>query len=105
MCIRDRVLLVDARNGVVEQTIRHLTVAKLLGVRTVILAVNKIDLVDYSQQRFDVIRTEFDAKAGELGIEEPHVVPISAQRRDALVHRPDRARTAGEHPRAARPRR
>ena len=47
------VLLVDARNGVVEQTIRHLTVAKLLGVRTVILAVNKIDLVGYSEETFN----------------------------------------------------
>ena len=83
------VLLVDARNGVVEQTIRHLTVAKLLGVRTVILAVNKIDLVDYSQQRFDDIRTEFDPKAGELGVEEPHVVPISALRGDNVAERSD----------------
>ncbi len=83
------VLLVDARNGVVEQTIRHLTVAKLLGVRTVILAVNKIDLVDYSQQRFDEIKAEFDAKAGELGIEEPHVVPISALRGDNVAERSD----------------
>ncbi|WP_288873546.1 sulfate adenylyltransferase subunit 1 [uncultured Corynebacterium sp.] len=83
------VLLVDARNGVVEQTIRHLTVAKLLGVRTVILAVNKIDLVDYSQQRFDDIKAEFDAKAGELGIEEPHVVPISALRGDNVAERSD----------------
>ena len=83
------VLLVDARNGVVEQTIRHLTVAKLLGVRTVILAVNKIDLVDYSQQRFDEIKAEFDAKAGELGIEEPHVVPSSALRGDNVAERSD----------------
>ena len=83
------VLLVDARNGVVEQTIRHLTVAKLLGVRTVILAVNKIDLVDYSQQRFDDIRTEFDAKAAALDIEDPHVVPISALRGDNVAERSD----------------
>ena len=83
------VLLVDARNGVVEQTIRHLTVAKLLGVRTVILAVNKIDLVDYSQQRFDDIRTEFDAKAAALGIEDPHVVPISALKGDNVAERSD----------------
>ena len=83
------VLLVDARNGVVEQTIRHLTVAKLLGVRTVILAVNKIDLVDYSQQRFDDIRNEFDTKAAALGTEDPHVVPISALRGDNVAERSD----------------
>ncbi|NJJ04726.1 sulfate adenylyltransferase subunit 1 [Corynebacterium coyleae] len=83
------VLLVDARNGVVEQTIRHLTVAKLLGVRTVILAVNKIDLVDYSQQRFDEIKAEFDTKAAALGTEDPHVVPISALRGDNVAERSD----------------
>ena len=79
------VLLVDARNGVVEQTIRHLTVASLLGVRTVILAVNKIDLVDYSQDVFAEIRVAFEGKAAELGIEDPHVVPISAKLGDNVV--------------------
>ena len=79
------VLLVDARNGVVEQTVRHLTVAKLLGVRTVILAVNKIDLVGYSEETFNEIKTTFDAKAAELGIEDPHVVPISALRGDNVA--------------------
>ena len=79
------VLLVDARNGVVEQTVRHLTVAKLLGVRTVILAVNKIDLVGYSEETFNEIKTTFDAKAAELGIEDPHVVPISALKGDNVA--------------------
>ena len=81
------VLLVDARNGVVEQTIRHLTVAKLLGVRTVILAVNKIDLVGYSEDTFNEIKAAFDAKAAELGIEDPHVVPISALKGDNVAER------------------
>ncbi|OEY24168.1 sulfate adenylyltransferase [Corynebacterium sp. BCW_4722] len=81
------VLLVDARNGVVEQTVRHLTVAKLLGVRTVILAVNKIDLVDYSKARFEEIKAKFDEKAQALGIEDPHVVPISALRGDNVAER------------------
>lgn len=57
------VLLVDARHGVVTQTRRHLTVAALLGVRQVVLAVNKIDLVDYSQDTFEQIREEFTALA------------------------------------------
>ena len=83
------VLLVDARNGVVEQTIRHLTVAKLLGVRTVILAVNKIDLVGYSEDTFNEIKAAFDAKAAELGIEDPHVVPISALKGDNVAERSD----------------
>ncbi|SDS83541.1 sulfate adenylyltransferase subunit 1 [Corynebacterium timonense] len=81
------VLLVDARHGVVEQTVRHLNVAALLGVKTVILAVNKIDLVDYSHDVFDTIRAEFESKAAELGISDPHVVPISALRGDNVAER------------------
>ncbi|PLA12180.1 sulfate adenylyltransferase subunit 1 [Corynebacterium riegelii] len=81
------VLLVDARNGVVEQTVRHLNVASLLGVKTVILAVNKIDLVDYSQDVFNQIKATFDAKTAELGIEDPHVVPISALKGDNVAQR------------------
>ncbi|WJY68901.1 sulfate adenylyltransferase subunit 1 [Corynebacterium auris] len=81
------VLLVDARHGVVEQTVRHLNVAALLGVKTVILAVNKIDLVDYSRDVFDSIRAEFERKAAELGIADPHVVPISALRGDNVAER------------------
>lgn len=79
------VLLVDARHGVVEQTIRHLTLASLLGVRTVVLGVNKIDLVDYSEDVFREIENEFNARASELGIEDPHVVPISALHGDNVV--------------------
>ena len=72
------VLLVDARHGVVEQTVRHLTIASLLGVRTVVLAVNKIDLVDYSEDVFREIESEFVSRAETLGIDDAHVVPISA---------------------------
>lgn len=79
------VLLVDARHGVMEQTIRHLTLASLLGVRTVVLGVNKIDLVDYSEDVFREIENEFNARASELGIEDPHVVPISALHGDNVV--------------------
>ena len=79
------VLLVDARHGVVEQTVRHLTVAALLGVKTVILAVNKIDLVDYSEDVFRAIEADFTAKAAELGVDDAHVIPISALRGDNVV--------------------
>ena len=81
------VLLVDARNGIKPQTVRHLTVASLLGVKTVILAVNKIDLVDYSEEVFEDIRTEFEQRAQSLGIAEPHAVPISALKGDNVVER------------------
>lgn len=79
------VVLVDARHGVVEQTIRHLTIASLLGVRTVILGVNKIDLVDYSEDTFREIEKVFLAKAEELGVSDSFVVPISALRGDNVA--------------------
>lgn len=81
------VLLVDARHGVVEQTRRHLNVAALLGVRTVVLAVNKIDLVDYSEDVFNEIKQTFVAEAERLGVDDPHVVPISALKGDNVVER------------------
>lgn len=79
------VVLIDARHGVVEQTRRHLNVAALLGVRHVILGVNKIDLVDFSESVFCDIEAEFTSVANRLGIEDTHVVPISALRGDNVV--------------------
>ncbi|MFP7365910.1 GTP-binding protein [Corynebacterium callunae] len=79
------VLLVDARHGVVEQTRRHLSVAALLGVRTVILAVNKIDLVDYSEEVFRDIQKEFVGLATALDVNDTHVVPISALKGDNVA--------------------
>lgn len=81
------VLLIDARHGVVEQTRRHLNVAALLGVRHVILAVNKIDLVDYSETVFRDIEADFQLIAARLGIDDTYVVPISALHGDNVVER------------------
>ena len=81
------VLLVDARNGVVEQTRRHLNVAALLGVRHVILGVNKIDLVDYDEATFRAIETEFSELAARLGITDSVAIPISALKGDNVVER------------------
>ena len=78
-------LTVDARHGVVDQTRKHLTVAALLGIRTVILGVNKIDLVDYSEDVFRAIEGEFRAVAADLGIADPHAIPISALHGDNVV--------------------
>src|SRR6185437_14345701 len=64
------VILTDARTGVVAQTRRHAAVAALLGVPHLLLAVNKIDLVDYQQGVFDTIAAEFSAYARGLGIHE-----------------------------------
>jgi bifunctional enzyme CysN/CysC len=72
------VLLVDARLGVQVQTRRHATLCHLIGVRTMILAVNKMDLVGHSQARFADIAAEFAAFAEQLGIEHITAVPIVA---------------------------
>ena len=84
------VILTDARTGVVDQTRRHAAVAALLGVPHLLLAVNKIDLVDFDQQVFDEIATEFSAYAKELGIHEVTAIPISALHGDNVVTRSER---------------
>ncbi|MCG7276839.1 sulfate adenylyltransferase subunit 1 [Corynebacterium singulare] len=81
------VLLIDARHGVVEQTRRHLNVAALLGVRHVVLGVNKIDLVDYDEATFRAIESEFNEIAARLGITDSVAVPISALKGDNVVER------------------
>lgn len=84
------VVLVDARNGVVKQTKRHATVASLLGVRHVIVAVNKIDLLDYSEEVFRGIESDVRALADRLGLDDVRVVPVSALVGDNIVDRSDR---------------
>ncbi|MFJ4669140.1 sulfate adenylyltransferase subunit 1 [Kitasatospora purpeofusca] len=79
------VVLVDARNGVVEQTRRHAAVAALLRVPHVVLAVNKMDLVDYAEPVFAAIAAEFSAYAASLGIGDVLAVPISALAGDNVV--------------------
>ena len=79
------VVLVDARNGVVEQTRRHAAVAALLRVPHVVLAVNKMDLVDYAEPVFAQIAKEFTAYAASLGVPEITAIPISALAGDNVV--------------------
>jgi bifunctional enzyme CysN/CysC len=73
------VLLVDARKGLLKQTRRHAIIARLLGIRYAVLAVNKIDLVDFDQSVFDRIVAEFRAFAGPLGFSEIEAIPLSAR--------------------------
>ncbi len=73
------VILIDARKGVLTQTRRHAFIVSLLGIRQLVLAVNKIDLVDYSQAVFDRIVADFNAFAAELGFEAIVPIPISAR--------------------------
>ncbi|WP_254407000.1 sulfate adenylyltransferase subunit 1 [Streptomyces sp. GMY02] len=79
------VVLVDARNGVVEQTRRHAAVAALLRVPHVVLAVNKMDLAAYAEPVFAAIAEEFTAYATDLGIPEITAIPISALAGDNVV--------------------
>ncbi|MFI0235279.1 sulfate adenylyltransferase subunit 1 [Streptomyces sp. NPDC016845] len=79
------VVLVDARNGVIEQTRRHAAVAALLRVPHVVLAVNKMDLVDYKESVFAKIAEEFTAYAAGLGVPEITAIPISALAGDNVV--------------------
>ncbi len=73
------VLLVDARHGVVTQTRRHANIVSLLGIRHVVLAVNKIDLVGYDRTRFEEIRDEFAGFAQEKGFRSVTAIPLSAR--------------------------
>ena len=80
-------VLVDARNGIVEQSRRHAFLASLLRVPHLVVCVNKMDLVGYDQDVFDAIKTEFRAFAMKLDVTDLSFVPISALHGDNVVHR------------------
>ncbi|AUX79096.1 sulfate adenylyltransferase subunit CysN [Sinorhizobium fredii] len=79
------VILVDSRQGLLQQTRRHSYIASLLGIRHVVLAVNKIDLVEFRQQVFDEIATDYLAFARELGFASIQPIPISARYGDNVI--------------------
>ncbi|MEU8991406.1 GTP-binding protein [Streptomyces sp. NPDC048558] len=81
------IILVDARNGVVEQTRRHAAIAALLRVPHVVLAVNKMDLVGYEEREFDAIAEDFAGHAAELGLPGFTPIPVSALVGDNVVDR------------------
>jgi bifunctional enzyme CysN/CysC len=80
-------ILVDARNGLVEQSRRHAFIASLLRVPHLVLCVNKMDLVDYSEEVFNNIRSEFRAFASKLDIGDLAAIPVSALHGDNVVTR------------------
>jgi bifunctional enzyme CysN/CysC len=84
------VILIDARKGVLVQTRRHAYIASLLGIRHVVLAVNKIDLVDYSKEVFDDIVAEFVAFAEPLGFTTLLPIPMSARYGDNVLTKSDK---------------
>ena len=84
------VVLVDARKGVLTQTRRHTYICGLLGIRHVLLAVNKMDLVDYRQDVHEAIAAEYRELARSLGIEHVHCLPVSALNGDNVGSRSSR---------------
>jgi bifunctional enzyme CysN/CysC len=83
------IILVDARKGVLTQTRRHSYLAKLVGIRRFVLAVNKMDLVDYDQGAFDAIIADYRAFAANIGIEDWAAIPVSGLNGDNVMSRSD----------------
>jgi bifunctional enzyme CysN/CysC len=79
------VLLVDARGGILTQTRRHACILSLLGIGKVALAINKMDLVDFDQARFEAITEDFAGFANELGLDHVTAIPVSALKGDNVV--------------------
>ncbi len=86
------IILVDSRNGVSEQTKRHFYINSLLRTENVIVAVNKMDLVDYSQQRFEEIKADFESTVGKAGFEGQKItfIPISSLYGENITNRSDK---------------
>ena len=80
------IIMIDARKGVLTQTMRHSYILSLLGVTHVILAINKMDLVDFSETKFDTIKTQYAAFSEPLGFDEVVAIPLSALKGDNLLH-------------------
>jgi len=83
------IILIDARHGVQTQTRRHSYITSLLGIKNIVVAVNKMDLVDFSEDRFNEIKTQYTEFAKELGIENPIFSPVSALTGDNVVNPSD----------------
>ena len=79
------IVLIDARNGVLSQSRRHAFIASLLGIHHVVVAVNKMDLVDYSEEVFDRICSEFSNFASQLQLPDLYFIPVSALLGDNIV--------------------
>ena len=81
------VILIDARKGVLTQTLRHTFIVHLLGIRQVVLAVNKMDLVGFARARFEEIVSEYTSKTGGMAFDVVATIPISARYGDNVVGR------------------
>ncbi|MEM9827092.1 MAG: sulfate adenylyltransferase subunit CysN [Planctomycetota bacterium] len=81
------ILMIDARHGVMTQTKRHSFIVSLLGIRHVIVAINKMDLIDFSQEKFEAICDDYRSFATRLDLPDLHFIPISALNGDNVVDR------------------
>lgn len=81
------IILVDARSGVIEQTCRHSFISSLLGIEHIVLCVNKMDLVDYSQEAFEKVVAQYREFSSKLNVPDIHYIPISALYGDNVVDR------------------
>lgn len=84
------IILIDARKGVLEQTRRHTFIASLLGIQHLVVAVNKMDLVDYDESVFDVVKVDFKNFATKLQTIDVHFIPISALKGDNIINRSEK---------------
>lgn len=81
------IILVDARHGVLEQTVRHSYISSLLGIPHIVVAINKMDLVDFSEEVFNRIIADYNKMAQTLHIQNVNFIPISAKNGDNVVNR------------------
>ncbi|HOK97857.1 MAG TPA: sulfate adenylyltransferase subunit CysN [Bacteroidales bacterium] len=84
------IILIDARNGVVEQTIRHSFIASLLNIPHIIVCVNKMDLVDYSEHIFNKICQDYESISSKISVKDIRFIPISALKGDNVVNKSDK---------------
>jgi len=84
------IILVDARNGVVEQTLRHSYIATLLRIPHIIICVNKMDLMDYKEEVFEKIRNDYESVSDKFEVQDIRFVPISALKGDNVVDRSEK---------------
>ena len=83
------IILIDARHGVITQTKRHTYLANLLGIKHVVVAINKMDLVSYSQERFEEIKATYKAFVTQLDVPDVNFIPLSALKGDNVVEKGD----------------
>ncbi|HAL83970.1 MAG TPA: sulfate adenylyltransferase [Mucilaginibacter sp.] len=80
------IILIDARKGVIEQTIRHSFLVALLGLPQVVVCINKMDMVDYSEEVYDKIVSDYKTLAAKVGLKNVNYIPVSALKGDNIVY-------------------